>query len=252
MCKRNEHAPTHTKTITILPNTKWYSKELHTSKREKRKAERVWRRTNLEIHRQIYREKCLLISKLLFRSKQDYYLTSILECGNDTKRLFKLTGKLLGNNTDVILPTSDNDCDLANRFGNYFTGKIQTIRETLQVQNSETGTSLNILWADVKYSGASLTQFYPASCDEIRKLIMKSPSKSCDLDPLPTHMLKQSIDEFVPIITAMVNKSLSEAIVPGSFKQATVRPLLKKPGLDKENLKNYRPVSNLSFVSKIT
>lgn len=50
----------------------------------------------------------------------------------------------------------------------------------------------------------------------------------------------------------MVNKSLSEAIVPGSFKQATVRPLLKKPGLDKENLKNYRPVSNLSFVSKIT
>ena len=70
-------------------------------------------------------------------------------------------------------------------------------------------------------------------------------SKSCDLDPLPTHMLKQSIDEFVPIVTAMVNKSLSEAIVPGSFKQATVRPLLKKPGLDKENLKNYRPVSNL-------
>ena len=151
--------PTQTKTITIRTNTKWYSKELHTSKREKRKAERVWRRTNLEIHRQIYREKCLLNSKLLFRSKQDYYSTSILECSNDTKRLFKLTGKLLGNNTDVILPTSDNDCDLANRFGNYFTGKIQTIRETLQVQNSETGTSSNILWADVKYSGASLTQF---------------------------------------------------------------------------------------------
>ena len=122
------------------------------------------------------------------------------------------TGKLLGNNTDVILPTSDNDCDLANRFGNYFIGKIQTIRETLQVHNSETGTSSSTLWADVKYSGAPLTQFYPASCDEIRKLIMKSPSKSWDLDPLPTHILKQSIDEFVPIITAMVNKSLSEVI----------------------------------------
>ena len=28
-------------------------------------------------------------------------------------------------------------------------------------------------------------------------------------------------------------------------------PLLKKPGLDPDNLANYRPVSNLSFLSKV-
>jgi hypothetical protein len=49
----------------------------------------------------------------------------------------------------------------------------------------------------------------------------------------------------------MVNKSLNERSVPISFKQAIVRPLLKKPGLDMNNLKNYRPVLNLPFVSKI-
>jgi hypothetical protein len=49
----------------------------------------------------------------------------------------------------------------------------------------------------------------------------------------------------------MVNKSLNERSVPISFKQAIVRPLLKKPGLDMNNLKNYRLVSNLPFVSEI-
>ena len=49
----------------------------------------------------------------------------------------------------------------------------------------------------------------------------------------------------------MVNKSLNEMSVPTAFKQAIVRPLLKKPRLDMNDLKNYRPVSNLPFVSKI-
>jgi hypothetical protein len=49
----------------------------------------------------------------------------------------------------------------------------------------------------------------------------------------------------------MNNKSLNEMSVPTAFKQAIVRPFLKKPGLDMNNLKNYRPVSNLPFASKI-
>ena len=38
---------------------------------------------------------------------------------------------------------------------------------------------------------------------------------------------------------------------PQNFKEARVRPLLKKTSLSKNELKNYRPVSNLSFISKI-
>ena len=35
------------------------------------------------------------------------------------------------------------------------------------------------------------------------------------------------------------------------FKSAIVRPVLKKPGLDKDVMKNYWPVSNLPIVSKV-
>ncbi|CAC5421612.1 unnamed protein product [Mytilus coruscus] len=68
--------------------------------------------------------------------------------------------------------------------------------------------------------------------------------------PLPTKLLKPCVDHLLPSITDIVNTSLSEQCVPLSFKQAVVRPLLKKPSLDKEVLKNYRPVSNLPFISK--
>jgi hypothetical protein len=44
--------------------------------------------------------------------------------------------------------------------------------------------------------------------------------------------------------------SLSTSVVPTSFKRAIVRSLLKKPALEKDILKNYRPVSNLRFISK--
>ena len=45
--------------------------------------------------------------------------------------------------------------------------------------------------------------------------------------------------------------SLATSTFPSQFKSTVVRPLLKKSSLDPENLKKYRPVSNLSFVSKI-
>ncbi len=59
------------------------------------------------------------------------------------------------------------------------------------------------------------------------------------------------MNSLVDTITNIVNRSLKDSNVPKSFKEAVVRPLLKKPGLDNEILKNYRPVSNLPFISKI-
>ena len=40
-------------------------------------------------------------------------------------------------------------------------------------------------------------------------------------------------------------------MIPKSLKTALIRPLLKKTGLDSDILKNYRPVSNLTFISKV-
>ena len=53
----DKHAPLQTKVILLRSNTQWYTDELHAAKRERRKAERQMRKTNLEVHKQIYMNK---------------------------------------------------------------------------------------------------------------------------------------------------------------------------------------------------
>ena len=82
-------------------------------------------------------------------------------------------------------------------------------------------------------------------------LIMNSPSKSCSLEPWPTFLVLDYLDILIIPITSIINASLEEGKCPNFFKQAHVTPILKKSSLDKEVFKNYRPVSNLNFISKI-
>ena len=96
-----------------------------------------------------------------------------------------------------------------------------------------------------------LDNFAPVQIEEITNLILASPNKHCSLDPIPTTLLKKCVHCLSPSITNIVNLSLSNGIFPDVMKQAVITPLLKKPTLDKENLSNYRPISNLSFLSKL-
>ena len=58
--------------------------------------------------------------------------------------------------------------------------------------------------------------------------------------------------DLAPLVTRIVSVSLCTGTVPSGLKQALVTPILKKnPGLDANDLRNFRPVSNLPFVSKI-
>ena len=80
---------------------------------------------------------------------------------------------------------------------------------------------------------------------------MNLAKKSCALDPIPTTLLVKCIDVLLPVITKLVNISLESSHFPLAWKEALLRTILKKNGLDTV-LKNYRPVSNLSFFSKVT
>ena len=122
--------------------------------------------------------------------------------------------------------------------------KINTIRDSL-VQFLEIG--------EKPTPGAPyMASFDVASEDEVEKLIKRSPSSSCQQDPIPTWLIKEHVRAFVPFITKLANRSFTLAVFfPENLKHATIRPLLKKPKLDKERLKSYRPVANLKFIGKV-
>ena len=96
-----------------------------------------------------------------------------------------------------------------------------------------------------------MTSFEPATADEVKKKILSFQDKSCDLDPLPTKLLKSCLDILLTPITNIVNLSLEFGSFLDVLKVSHITPLLKKPSLSKDDMKNYRPVSNLNFISKI-
>ena len=84
-----------------------------------------------------------------------------------------------------------------------------------------------------------------------RNFVQNSAPKTCELDPAPTSLLMELLDIVLPTLTRIVNDWLTSGIFPQIHKSTVVKPQLKKPTLDDNNLKNFRPVSNLSFLSKI-
>ena len=95
----------------------------------------------------------------------------------------------------------------------------------------------------------SMDCFQPLSQEEVENIINTFPSKSCDLDPIPTTLLKEILPSVITILTEIINKSLISGIFPERLKVALVKPLLKKANLDLIE-KNYRPISNIQFIGK--
>ena len=82
-------------------------------------------------------------------------------------------------------------------------------------------------------------------------MISKAAGKSCQLDPIPTPIVLKLLDVLLPVITKLINPSCDTGRFAEAWKEALVLPSLKKPGLDFA-FKNFRPVSNLSYISKLS
>ena len=91
----------------------------------------------------------------------------------------------------------------------------------------------------------------PVTDTELLKIISCMNKTTCSSDPFPTRLLTSHIHAIVPILQHIVNLCLTTGDFPISCKLSIVIPLIKKPGLDREMLKQYRPVSNLFLYNVI-
>jgi hypothetical protein len=248
----DKHAPLRKRVVTIRPVSLWYNQEIHAAKINRRKCEARWRKTGLTVHYEMYKEARNLVTGLICKAKTSLLSERVEECGKDQKALFRVVDEILGRKSELFLPAHTSLKDVLNQFSSYFSTKIKSIRQALDAgsPNAIVNQSSVLPLTDPIPQG-HLTNLRKVSNEEVGKLVSKSPSKSCASDPLPTWLLKKLSEPLIPTITDIVNKSIELSIFPSALKDAKVMPLLKKPSLDRNVLKNYRPVSNLPFLSKI-
>jgi hypothetical protein len=240
-----KHAPLKSAKVTLRDSTPWQNDDIKTARTERRRAERKWRSSRLTVHRQIYLESRRNVTHLIRSAKFQYYSNLVHENSADQKALFGIINRLLYKDNKNPMPQHSSDEELANKFASFFSDKITSIVRELSPLASSNNSE-----HDKLSSSFTFTKFTLPTIEEVRKTVIKSPTKSCCMDPLPTWLLKECIDELAPIVTKIASLSMLSGIVPHQMKKAVVTPLHKKPQLD-TCLKNYRPVSNLSFISKV-
>ncbi len=127
----------------------------------------------------------------------------------------------------------------------FFESKIKKIHEQLLSSNLGYDSSYQVFQVTVH---STFTTFILPTGAEILYYIRKSKTTTCQLDPLPTRLVKVCLPSLSSLITKIIHSLLVSGSVPSSLKTAIITLILKKSGTDTSNFENYRPISNLPFI----
>ncbi|XP_074522673.1 uncharacterized protein LOC141787880 [Halichoeres trimaculatus] len=237
-------APLKTKKVLPKRTPPWRNEEIKKLKRNCRVAERRWRKNKIFINHQIYCEQLRIYNIALRHARTSYFTKIITDHKNNPKILFSTIDLLINPvfNRNQITP-SDSLCE---GFADHFSGKIDFIRASIFNQNTVFNTLESLFFPE-----ETLDSFALVDAELLGRVFSQVKPTTCLLDPIPTSLFK-SLYGFLEVeLLNMVNCSLQTGCFPADLKTAVVRPLLKKNNLDPDVFNNYRPVSNLPFLSKI-
>ena len=156
----------------------------------------------------------------------------------DPRRLWSAFRGMLGGSADDVAPPPSFSAD---EFADHYEAKIEDIRRA-------TSTAPD---PDYSITACRLEELSAVTAPQLRHLITSSPSKTSELDPLPTSLLQDVVDILLPFLVLLCNASLRNAELPASHKHSLVTPVVKQAGLDPTNPSSFRPIANISFISKL-
>ena len=248
----DKNAPQMTKTIKNKPQSPWYTDNLNNLKRQKRSCESKWKKSKLPSDYNKFRSSSNEYSIKCKEQKTYYYSKKIADCSGDQRKLYKVIEHLTNGEQQVNYPDVKNR-SLSDEFVEFFSDKVDKIVLSIeQIKiNEKIEDSLDSI-DDLSQNTLikPLETFNLLSSNEIKRIISNTASKSSSLDPFPTKLLKENIDVLIEPITSIVNKSLQTGTFPEDWKCAVITPIPKKNNQE-PILSNFRPISNLSFLSKL-
>ena len=153
----------------------------------------------------------------------------------DQGRFFRAAKKLLAKKEVPCFPGYVDKSILANDIGYFFIfiRKIESIRS--DIDKAVNSLANMVLTEDPEVGPEKvLLDFHPLREDEVLKLVRQSAKKPCPLDPAPTSLVVSCLDVLLPVITRIINCSLTSGEFPGYGKEALVFPLLKTTGVFSE------------------
>ena len=166
----DKHAPLVTRTFTKQA-TGWLSDTYRLAKTIRRQLERIWRKDKSAYNRARLRRQIARCNSLVNKDKVNYFRNLVRENGNDSKKLWQVLRSALHSSPEAVLPSHESKKGLADRFVTFFSDKIAKIRNSF--------SSSDLFTLPPPPDVLNFSCFKQVSQEEIRKIIMKSPTKSC-------------------------------------------------------------------------
>ncbi|KAL5249258.1 hypothetical protein ACHWQZ_G018198 [Mnemiopsis leidyi] len=242
----DKHAPIVT--FSVNPDqSKWINSECQDARRKRRKAERDNRRLKTQGSKDDFKRLCKQAEEILTRTRDDYYKTQ-LSISDNKKDTYRIVNNLMDRQlSQKIFPNIKEGQELCEEMKDFFVQKVESIYSN--IENNVDGIKPEDYTES--FGGAPFSQFKPVSEDELRVIIKELNKKECEEDPIPLKIFMQCLNELMQILLFIINDSLINGRFPSLLKNALLRPAIKDESGDINSYKNYRPISNLPFLSKI-
>ena len=241
------NCPVITKTILVRDGSPWFDTSVAELRRERRRAERQWRRLRTAESREAYVAAVGAVIARVSARKVDYYGGLVKSCGNDQKKLYAVFNNVMGKNRVSPLPVHSSEVQLATEFADFFRTKIERIRRTF---DDPMDGELSVELVPHFRTTVLLHQFEPVNAEKVLGYIRSSKKTCCPLDPFDASRLPESLEAASDFIAKIINQGfLEECFSPST--ESLLRPYLKGKSLDSQDMNSYRPVSNLPLLSKI-
>jgi hypothetical protein len=248
----NSYAPLVTKSVDINQKPGWLDQEFKSARSERRRLYKTWKKNRTTANRENFELSRREVHNLSINKRKLYYSKCVSDSSNSQRELFKICNSLLDTQKCMSLPDCEDFNQLADMFNQYFVGKIVNIRQDMSSVNVD-----NVYVNKLSYgiggttcARSTLSAFNQVSAEQLKKIILSRKIKTSFDDSVPAQLLMNCLDEILPALVKLVNISFSTGSIEG-LKDSVITPLLKKQGLDKEMLSNYRPVANILYLSKM-
>ena len=206
-----------------------------------------------------YKKKRNKVSSLLKSAKNNYYEGKFNDDNISTKTVWKTAYELLGNCRSTF-PTQilhngrllSNPKEIATEVNNFFVSKIRNLKEEFEHQNADEDPIAELRKflskKSVPEDGFNLKEL---NHDDVKKLLKNlKGKKSLGLDWICGYSLKIASVCLHEELQTIINICIRKKQFVSQWKCAKVLPGWKNKGTRFE-LKYYRPLSNLSEVSKL-
>jgi hypothetical protein len=172
----DKYAPLKKVTIREERCCLWFDADCRNSKRLVRRLESVYRRTSSDADRDIWKNQFKQQRQLFQDKRSDFLRCRIQASKSDIKNQWRVLSSLLS------APTDPKSCPIsADTFKSFFTDKVAGVRLTTE------GAHPPKLSRSVQ---SGICNFRRLTADDTISLLRASASKSCELDVVPTWLIR--------------------------------------------------------------